>query len=805
MATIGANAFGSVMLAEHSTTIGSEQELRGCAFTKLVIKDGTTPLSIGPEAFIACTKLSGSTIDLPKRVSKLSGGAFYFIQDATFYVRNPNIVLEGGDISEHGFLDNKDDVWPFLLQVTTPEEDPDYFEPFNVYEGWQADPGFVENDQDESPWQMEAYEEWAGQFADPWASEFGYWSWNLPKNNGSVVYYPDTLTRSSSPTLVGFLNATANSGISATAMQQEGWKYPSFEPFDANGDGKATQPIDVRTSLANATIDPIPDQRYTGHRVRPVPVVKMGSTTLKLGTDFDVYEYYCNVDINDKTSNHDLYKPSLTIVGRGKYIGSRYAEFNIVEATGTDISSAKVTLATTSYTYDGKEKKPSVKSVVLGSKTLKSGTDYTVSYANNINVGTATVTVTGKGSYWGSASATFTIKKAAQAITVGDTDVTIGGTAQLRATASGGGKLSYSSSNTAIAKVSSTGEVTGVKAGNVTITVKAAATANYNAASRTITVNVVKWKRLWGAGSLDTAAAIVDEGWADGAGGTVVVARNDDFKDALAGAGLAGLTGGPIVLTSRDALAQQARDELVRLKPKRVYVAGGEGAVRPAVVTAIEKATGLTVQKDNSSAKTGIIRLWGSGSPQTSAALATAGRGSWGDTAIIATNGSFKDALSAAPISYAKHWPILLASGGQELAPEVISALKSLGIKRAFIMGGTGAVKPKVEDQLKGAGITMAGRKAGYWGWETSREIANWGLSLGLTADGMGYATSQRFPDALAGAALLGRNGSVLLLADQATQGNLQFARDHAPEITHGYVFGGEGAFSKACYDQLPK
>ena len=110
-----------------------------------------------------------------------------------------------------------------------------------------------------------------------------------------------------------------------------------------------------------------------------------------------------------------------------------------------------------------------------------------------------------------------------------------------------------------------------------------------------------------------------------------------------------------------------------------------------------------------------------------------------------------------------------------------------------------------MQKQLKDWGIEVAGRKWGQTGWQTSREIAKWGLSLGLSADGMGYATSQKFPDALAGAALIGRGGGVLLLADQAAQGNLQFAKDHASEITHGYVFGGEGAFSKACYDQLPK
>ena len=73
------------------------------------------------------------------------------------------------------------------------------------------------------------------------------------------------------------------------------------------------------------------------------------------------------------------------------------------------ISKANVTLSTSTYAYDGKAKKPGV-TVKLNGKTLKNGTDYTVSYSNNTKVGTATVKITGKGNYTGSVSKTFKIK-----------------------------------------------------------------------------------------------------------------------------------------------------------------------------------------------------------------------------------------------------------------------------------------------------------------------------------------------------------------------------------------------------------
>ena len=73
------------------------------------------------------------------------------------------------------------------------------------------------------------------------------------------------------------------------------------------------------------------------------------------------------------------------------------------------ISKASVTLSTSTYAYDGKTKTPSV-TVKVNGKTLKKDTDYTVSYSNNTKVGTAKVTITGKGNYTGSVSKTYSIK-----------------------------------------------------------------------------------------------------------------------------------------------------------------------------------------------------------------------------------------------------------------------------------------------------------------------------------------------------------------------------------------------------------
>lgn len=83
--------------------------------------------------------------------------------------------------------------------------------------------------------------------------------------------------------------------------------------------------------------------------------------------------------------------------------------------TRTSIEGATVTLnlPAEGYSFDGEEKTPAVTSVVLDGKTLTVTTDYTVGYSDNIDAGTATVTVTGQGIYTGEATQTFTIDKAA--------------------------------------------------------------------------------------------------------------------------------------------------------------------------------------------------------------------------------------------------------------------------------------------------------------------------------------------------------------------------------------------------------
>lgn len=157
-----------------------------------------------------------------------------------------------------------------------------------------------------------------------------------------------------------------------------------------------------------------------------------------------------------------------------------------------ELSECEIALSETTFTYDGTAKTPSV-TVKDGDKELEAEKDYTVTYENNTNAGTAQVTVAGTGSYTGTATQSFTIEKAAQQFSYTKTYAKAYGSkaftleAKLKA---GDGQLTYSSSNAKVAAVNGNGKVTIKGTGTATITVKAAASDNYKAASAKVTVKV---------------------------------------------------------------------------------------------------------------------------------------------------------------------------------------------------------------------------------------------------------------------------------------------------------------------------
>lgn len=156
-------------------------------------------------------------------------------------------------------------------------------------------------------------------------------------------------------------------------------------------------PLDV--SAASVSINA---SNFTYNRAVQKPSVTsvkeaITGKVLKLNTDYTVS--YSNTN----STNVGTYY--LTITGIGSHKGVKKLTYKI---NPLNISKISVASVCPTYWYTGKAIKynPVVKH---GSVTLTNGTHYTVAYKNNINIGMASGTVTGKGNYIGSKSLSFRI------------------------------------------------------------------------------------------------------------------------------------------------------------------------------------------------------------------------------------------------------------------------------------------------------------------------------------------------------------------------------------------------------------
>ena len=164
----------------------------------------------------------------------------------------------------------------------------------------------------------------------------------------------------------------------------------------------------LRIDLANASVTNIKTGYvYTHAKIKPVPVVKVDGVTLTKGIDYSV----------SYTSNKNVGKATVVITAleTSEYKGTFKKSFKIVQDSiaGSD-SGVQVSKVSSKYKYTGKKVKPVPKVTIKISSTrytLKKGTDYTLSYKNNVKKGTATLTIKGKGNYKGTRTVKFKIVK----------------------------------------------------------------------------------------------------------------------------------------------------------------------------------------------------------------------------------------------------------------------------------------------------------------------------------------------------------------------------------------------------------
>jgi putative cell wall-binding protein len=260
--------------------------------------------------------------------------------------------------------------------------------------------------------------------------------------------------------------------------------------------------------------------------------------------------------------------------------------------------------------------------------------------------------------------------------------------------------------------------------------------------------------------------------------GAVVLARDDDFADALAGTPLAAAKGGPLLLTPTAALDSRVLAEIQRVLPAggTVYILGGEDAISAAVAQAIT-AAGDTV-----------VRYAGPDRFATAVTVAHLGLGD-PSTILLATGLNFADGLAAGPAAAVSHGAILLTNGTTE-ATATSTYLAAHPADTVWTIGGPAAAADPSATPIVGTDRYFTA------GLVASRFFPSTSLA--------GVATGLQFPDALSGGAEMAELAGPILLTepDSLSAGALAYLTATGT-IKAVKVFGGTNAMTGATLAQI--
>jgi hypothetical protein len=262
-------------------------------------------------------------------------------------------------------------------------------------------------------------------------------------------------------------------------------------------------------------------------------------------------------------------------------------------------------------------------------------------------------------------------------------------------------------------------------------------------------------RRIAGDDRVSTAVAISQSVY--DAADTVVLARADDYADALVGAPLATSRRGPILLTGRDALPDATAAEIERLGAEAVVLLGGTAAISGGIEDELT-AGGRTVERVG-----GVNRF------DTAARIAEVLGDDSGHAFVVEgvhadPERGWPDAVSAAPLAARQGQPILLTAADQ-LPAETRTALAAADIRTTTVVGGTAAVGDAVHAELERAGHGPT-RIGGADRYATSALLLDAALESGLLPHELWLATGRRWPDALTAGPTVAASDRGLLLVD---------------------------------------
>lgn len=307
----------------------------------------------------------------------------------------------------------------------------------------------------------------------------------------STVYTANvTLTAKDGYQFASDVNPTV-AGATISSVSADGTKLTFKAKFDATGSLPAATVTDAPTAKTGLTYKGTDQELVnagtaTGGTMQYSLNNNTWSDAIPKGKDAKTYTVYYKVKGN---SDHTDFIPTSNTVS--------------VTIGPKSIADSTVKIAPIpNQVYDGGNELKPLPVVKDGATTLKKGTDYTVSYTNNTNAGTATLTITGKGNYEGTKAANFTIDPAKQVLTVpGSANVAFNKILNLNTICSSnahGATLTFARPSTSSLPAGTTFDATtgivtaGNKTGSFEVTVDSAAVPNYKAALQgRITVYIV--------------------------------------------------------------------------------------------------------------------------------------------------------------------------------------------------------------------------------------------------------------------------------------------------------------------------
>lgn len=192
-------------------------------------------------------------------------------------------------------------------------------------------------------------------------------------------------------------------------------------------------------------------------------------------------------------------------------------------------------------------------------------------------------------------------------------------------------------------------------------------------------------------------------------------------------------------------------------------------------------------------------RLSGNTREYTAAAISKDGWPGGSDYAVLVNGYTFADALAAGPLAQKLDVPILLTQ--KDVLPSITKAeINRLGVKKVYIVGGTGVIPDAV---AKATGKTFV-RIAGDDRFETAVAVAEKLKELGVSTEKVVIARSDDYADALAAAAV--KPAMPILFAGKAKDTSLADATEHALTalgVKDAVIVGGTGAVSAAIEEQI--